>query len=91
MAISFVNSGQAWDNAMNYIANGQLIKNRTIKVEGNKKTIVEEFLGKESEEFDSAVIGDQVGDACKSSSGPSLAILMELTCILALMSGYIFS
>jgi Na+/H+-translocating membrane pyrophosphatase len=77
VAISFSNTGGAWDNAKKYIEGGHLI------VDGEVK-------GKKSEPHRNAVIGDTVGDPMKDTSGPSINILIKLMAITSLVFGKSF-
>lgn len=79
LAISFSNSGGAWDNAKKYIESGKL---------KDKDGVVK---GKRSEEHKAAVIGDTVGDPLKDTSGPSLNILIKLMAITSLVFGGFFT
>lgn len=72
IAISFSNTGGAWDNAKKYIEAGNLI------VDGVK-------LGKRTEAHKASVIGDTVGDPLKDTSGPSINILIKLMAITSLV------
>ena len=72
MAISFSNSGGAWDNAKKYIESGQLV------VDG-------EIIRKRTDAHNAAVIGDTVGDPLKDTSGPSINILIKLMAITSLV------
>ena len=72
IAISFSNSGGAWDNAKKYI-------------EGNKLIVEGVVQGKRSECHKAAVIGDTVGDPMKDTSGPSINILIKLMAITSLV------
>lgn len=78
LAISFSNSGGAWDNAKKYIENNKLIVDNVVK-------------GKKTEEHKAAVIGDTVGDPLKDTSGPSLNILIKLMAITSLVFGGFFT
>ncbi len=51
----------------------------------------EELLGKDSDEYQAAVIGDQVGDPMKATSGPAISELMKQSCMLALIFGEFFA
>eukprot|EP00349_Pseudokeronopsis_sp_Brazil_P006980 CAMPEP_0202967742 /NCGR_PEP_ID=MMETSP1396-20130829/12737_1 /ASSEMBLY_ACC=CAM_ASM_000872 /TAXON_ID= /ORGANISM="Pseudokeronopsis sp., Strain Brazil" /LENGTH=537 /DNA_ID=CAMNT_0049693167 /DNA_START=485 /DNA_END=2095 /DNA_ORIENTATION=+ len=77
IAISFSNTGGAWDNAKKYIEGENLV------VEG-------EILGKRSEPHKAAVVGDTVGDPLKDTSGPSINILIKLMAITSLVFGSAF-
>ncbi len=77
VAISFSNTGGAWDNAKKYIEAGNL------EVDG----VVQ---GKKSPPHHNAVIGDTVGDPMKDTSGPSINILIKLMAIVSLVFGKAF-
>ena len=51
----------------------------------------EELLGKESEEYQAAIIGDEVGDPMKATSGPAISELMKQSCMIALVFGEFFA
>jgi inorganic pyrophosphatase len=72
IAISFSNTGGAWDNAKKYIEAGSLV------VDGVR-------LGKRTEAHKASVIGDTVGDPLKDTSGPSINILIKLMAITSLV------
>ena len=72
IAISFSNTGGAWDNAKKYIEAGNL------EIDGYK-------LGKHSEAHKASVIGDTVGDPLKDTRGPSINILIKLMAITSLV------
>jgi len=78
IAISFSNSGGAWDNAKKYIEAGNLV------VDGVR-------LGKRTEAHKASVIGDTVGDPLKDTSGPSINILIKLMAITSLVFSGAFS
>ena len=78
VAISFSNTGGAWDNAKKYIEAGNL------EVDG----VVQ---GKKSPPHHNAVIGDTVGDPMKDTSGPSINILIKLMAIVSLVFGKAFA
>ncbi len=69
-AIFQSNAGGAWDNAKKAFEKG---------VEINGKM---EFKG--SDAHKAAVVGDTVGDPFKDTSGPSMNILIKLTCLIGL-------
>lgn len=72
IAISFSNTGGAWDNAKKYIEAGNLL------VEGVRH-------GKHSDAHKASVVGDTVGDPLKDTSGPSINILIKLMAITSLV------
>jgi len=78
VAISFSNTGGAWDNAKKYIEAGNLL------VDGEPQL-------KKSEAHKNAVIGDTVGDPMKDTSGPSINILIKLMAITSLVFGHAFA
>lgn len=65
------NAGGAWDNAKKSFESGVII-------DGKK-------VGKDSEAYVAAVTGDTVGDPFKDTSGPSMNILIKLTCLIGLV------
>ena len=69
-AIFQSNAGGAWDNAKKSFEKGVLIDG-TMYYKG-------------SEPHKAAVIGDTVGDPFKDTSGPSMNILIKLTCLVGL-------
>lgn len=79
VAISFSNTGGAWDNAKKFIEGGHLVDQRTGQT-----------YKKKSEPHKNAVIGDTVGDPMKDTSGPSINILIKLMAITALVFGTSF-
>jgi len=80
IAISFSNTGGAWDNAKKYIECEQNFS----KVDKDHKFI------KGTEEHRAAVTGDTVGDPLKDTSGPSINILIKLSAITSLVFGGFF-
>jgi len=77
IAISFSNTGGAWDNAKKAI-------------EESKHTYSPENMGRFKEIKDAAVTGDTVGDPLKDTSGPSINILVKLSAITSLVFGDFF-
>lgn len=59
--------------------------------DGLKRIIEETLKGKNSMEYQSAIIGDAVGDPMKSTSGPALGVLMKQACMIALIFGPCFA
>jgi len=80
IAISFSNTGGAWDNAKKYIEAGT-----------NHSNEVHDYVFmKGTEAHKAAVVGDTVGDPLKDTSGPSLNILIKLSAITSLVFGGFF-
>jgi Na+/H+-translocating membrane pyrophosphatase len=77
VAISFSNTGGAWDNAKKYIEGGNLMVNGVVQA-------------KKTEAHRNAVIGDTVGDPMKDTSGPAINILIKLMAITSLVFGKSF-
>ncbi len=69
-AIFQSNAGGAWDNAKKSFEKG-------VTIDG-------QVYYKKSEPHKAAVIGDTVGDPFKDTSGPSMNILIKLTCLVGL-------
>lgn len=80
IAISFSNTGGAWDNAKKYI-----------ETETNYSKVNKDYrFHKGTEEHKAAVTGDTVGDPLKDTSGPSINILIKLSAITSLVFGTFF-
>lgn len=69
-AIFQSNAGGAWDNAKKSFEKG-------VEING-------QIYYKKSEPHKAAVVGDTVGDPFKDTSGPSMNILIKLTCLVGL-------
>ena len=81
IAISFSNTGGAWDNAKKYVESG--VYSKVHKAKGSETEYV--LLEKRTEAHKSAVVGDTVGDPLKDTSGPSINILIKLSAITSLV------
>lgn len=68
------NAGGAWDNAKKSFEKG-------VEIEVNGK---KEIFYKKSDPHKAAVVGDTVGDPFKDTSGPSMNILIKLSCLVGL-------
>lgn len=84
IAISFSNTGGAWDNAKKYVEGNNESKIHKDQ-DGNPIIFV-----KGSESHKAAVTGDTVGDPLKDTSGPSINILIKLSAITSLVFGGFF-
>ena len=80
IAISFSNTGGAWDNAKKYIEAGT----------NHSKVDHDHVFRKHTEEHKAAITGDTVGDPLKDTSGPSINILIKLSAITSLVFGTFF-
>jgi H(+)-translocating pyrophosphatase len=88
VAISFSNTGGAWDNAKKYIEAGT---NESKYVLGDEEESEGKYVfAKGSEAHKAAVVGDTVGDPLKDTSGPSINILIKLSAITSLVFGTFF-
>jgi inorganic pyrophosphatase len=86
IAISFSNTGGAWDNAKKYIESGKNVS----KIHKNEDGTPFVFA-KRTEAHKAAVTGDTVGDPLKDTSGPSINILIKLSAITSLVFGDFFT
>lgn len=86
IAISFSNTGGAWDNAKKYVESG--VYSKVHKKKGSETEY--EFLEKKTDAHKAAVVGDTVGDPLKDTSGPSINILIKLSAITSLVFGDYF-
>lgn len=86
IAISFSNTGGAWDNAKKYVENGKNLSKTHKDDDGNAIVFM-----KGSEAHKAAVTGDTVGDPLKDTSGPSINILIKLSAITSLVFGDFFA
>jgi len=86
IAISFSNTGGAWDNAKKYIESGASSKRHL--VQGSTTEYIRFVKG--SDAHKAAVVGDTVGDPLKDTSGPSINILIKLSAITSLVFGSYF-
>jgi Na+/H+-translocating membrane pyrophosphatase len=84
IAISFSNTGGAWDNTKKYIESGVKVAKQPAD-EGGDYIFV-----KHTEAHRASVVGDTVGDPLKDTSGPSINILMKLSAILSLVFASFF-
>jgi H+-translocating diphosphatase len=88
VAISFSNTGGAWDNAKKYIEAGTNESKFTL---GDEEEHEGKYIfAKHSEAHKAAVVGDTVGDPLKDTSGPSINILIKLSAITSLVFGTFF-
>lgn len=86
IAISFSNTGGAWDNTKKYIEQGKFkYPNGEVDDDGN------DTYKKGTDAHKNAVIGDTVGDPLKDTSGPSINILVKLSAITSLVFGGFFA
>jgi inorganic pyrophosphatase len=84
IAISFSNTGGAWDNAKKYIEAGTNVSQLRMGDEEGEEPYL---FKKHSEAHKAAVIGDTVGDPLKDTSGPSINSLIKLSAITSLVFG----
>ncbi len=75
------------DKEKELLSKKEVKKQETIRM----RITTEVLTGKESEEYKAAIIGDEVGDPMKATSGPSISILMKQTCLIALIFGEFFA
>jgi len=88
IAISFSNTGGAWDNAKKYVEAGTHLSK--IK-HGDEDEDGKYVFAKHSDAHKAAVVGDTVGDPLKDTSGPSINILIKLSAITSLVFGQFFA
>ena len=88
IAISFSNTGGAWDNAKKYIEAGTNVSKEML---GDEEDEGRYIFKKHSEAHKAAVCGDTVGDPLKDTSGPSINILIKLSAITSLVFGNFFN
>jgi Na+/H+-translocating membrane pyrophosphatase len=88
IAISFSNTGGAWDNAKKYVEAG-IHESKDIMGDEDENGGRYVFK-KHTEAHKNAVIGDTVGDPLKDTSGPSINILIKLSAITSLVFGTFF-
>jgi inorganic pyrophosphatase len=87
IAISFSNTGGAWDNAKKYIEAGTNVSKEVLGDEEGEERYI---FRKHSDAHKAAVVGDTVGDPLKDTSGPSINILIKLSAITSLVFGNFF-
>lgn len=87
IAISFSNTGGAWDNAKKYIEAGTHVSKEVLGDEEGEERYI---FRKHSDAHKAAVVGDTVGDPLKDTSGPSINILIKLSAITSLVFGNFF-
>eukprot|EP00997_Jenningsia_sp_PLL12_P001307 NODE_120_length_2464_cov_95.673706_g107_i0.p1 GENE.NODE_120_length_2464_cov_95.673706_g107_i0~~NODE_120_length_2464_cov_95.673706_g107_i0.p1 ORF type:complete len:731 (-),score=159.45 NODE_120_length_2464_cov_95.673706_g107_i0:29-2221(-) len=90
IAISFSNTGGAWDNAKKYVEAGNNKYGFNSDGTAFKDEDGNEFFKKGTEAHRNAVVGDTVGDPLKDTSGPSINILVKLSAITSLVFGGFF-
>jgi Na+/H+-translocating membrane pyrophosphatase len=88
IAISFSNTGGAWDNAKKYIEAG-VHESKVILGDTDLDAVY--VFDRGSEAHKAAVIGDTVGDPLKDTAGPSINILIKLSAITSLVFGEFFN
>ncbi len=89
IAISFSNTGGAWDNAKKYIEAGF---HESKDVLGDEDEVDGKYVfRKHTEAHRAAVTGDTVGDPLKDTSGPSINILIKLSAIFSLVFAQFFT
>jgi len=87
IALSFSNTGGAWDNAKKYIEAGVHPSRQILGDEDEAGTYI---FRKKTDAHKAAVTGDTVGDPLKDTSGPSINILIKLSAITSLVFGQFF-
>ena len=88
IAISFSNTGGAWDNAKKYIEAGTNESSHHNLGDEDREAIYQFVKG--SEAHKASIIGDTVGDPLKDTSGPSINILIKLSAITSLVFAQLF-
>ena len=88
IAISFSNTGGAWDNAKKYVEAGVHKSRQQLGDEDEVDGVY--IFRKKTEAHKAAVVGDTVGDPLKDTSGPSINILIKLSAITSLVFANFF-
>jgi H(+)-translocating pyrophosphatase len=90
IAISFSNTGGAWDNAKKYVESGTHSYGKDKDGNDIKDAEGNTIFKKGTETHKAAVVGDTIGDPLKDTSGPSINILIKLSAITSLVFGGFF-
>ena len=83
IALSFSNTGGAWDNAKKYVEAGVNASKVYLNEDETKENPY--IFKKHNDTHNAAVTGDTVGDPLKDTSGPSINILIKLSAITSLV------